>query len=72
MSNQLWSLSWSKKQNCFHIEPLADLVRKNASAFINERTINDYHLVCIGSRDDCDEFSRAHRQLLVKRERADD
>ena len=69
MSNQLWSLSWSKKQNCFHIEPLSDLVKHNVRAFAEGGVLNDYHPVCIGSREECEVFSRTYRSLLREREK---
>lgn len=68
MSSQQWSLAWSKKQNCFHIEPLSELLKKNRRALLDGCSLNDYHIVCAGTREQCEEFSRAHHQLLSKRD----
>jgi hypothetical protein len=68
MSDKAWSLVWSRKQNCFHIEPLQELLKKNKRAFFDGFALNDYHLICVGTRDQCEEFSRANRQILSERD----
>ena len=42
-------LLWSKQQNCFHIEPMSQLLMKNLRAFVNEKSLNDYHLIGTGT-----------------------
>lgn len=47
---ELWALLWSKKANCFHVEPL----ERTASAgrvFFRSNGTNDYLLLSFGSYD---------------------
>lgn len=69
MNHEIWALLWSKKQNCFHIEPASELCKKNGRAMHGESDLNDYHPVHIGSRQACDIFADLNRDLLVRRER---
>lgn len=65
-----YALLWSRKQNCFHIEPFAELLEKNTRAFKAGRFINDYHPIYVGSRENCDKAAGNSRHLLIERESA--
>lgn len=69
MSCSQWVLLWSKRQNCFHIEPAQELVRKNAAAMHGDKTLNDYHPVFMGTRDQCNAQAESSRHLLMERDR---
>jgi len=68
MSTETWALLWSKQQNCFHIEPASDLFKKNVRAFHEDREINDYHPIHIGSREACEMAANFERYLLNERD----
>lgn len=63
-----WVLLWSRRQNCFHIEPAGELLEKNALAMVADRPINDYHPVYMGPREACERAAENSRHLLKKRE----
>ena len=63
-----WALLWSKRQNCFHIEPANELTKKNKQAMFDDKTLNDYHPVAIGSREFCERVASESRHLLMSRE----
>ena len=62
--NEIWTLLWSKKQKCFHIERASDLCCKNANAMYLIKDINDYHPVMIGTRAACDYAAAEWRWML--------
>ena len=68
MSIETWALLWSKKQNCFHIEPATALFSKNLRAMDENKTLNDYHVIHVGSREACDHLAADSRQMLQARE----
>lgn len=68
MTNSQWVLLWSKKQNCFHIEPAQDLFSKNFAAMCRDKQINDYHPVFMGPRESCEKAANHHRPMLSDRE----
>lgn len=49
----LWALLWSKRQNCLHIEPVADWLSKNRAAYRDECSLMDYHPIYIGDKEMC-------------------
>jgi precorrin-6B methylase 2 len=63
-----YALLWSKAQNCLHIETVVDLAHKNAKALAANQTLNDYHPIFIGSREDCDRLAERCRETLIKRD----
>ena len=70
MNKGIWVLLWSKKQNCFHIEPARELCKKNVRAMDSDLEINDYHPIYIGSRETCDMAADFNRWQLIERESA--
>lgn len=67
MSNETYALLWSKKSNCFHIEPLSSTVKTGLRFFRTDST-NDYLVIWIGSRDECGKQSDELRPMLRERE----
>lgn len=63
-----WALLWSKKQNCFHIEPAEELFKKNTKAMHEGRTLNDYHVIHVGDRAGCELVAGVNRPLLRNRD----
>lgn len=45
-------LLWSQSQCAFHIEPVADMLRENAAAFVEDRRM-DYVPIAVGSENGC-------------------
>lgn len=68
MTHEIWVLLWSKRQNCFHIEPAGELCRKNVNKMHSDGEINDYHPIHIGSREGCDRAADFNRGLLAERD----
>jgi hypothetical protein len=68
MSAETWALLWSKKQNCFHIEPATELFKKNVRAMHENRALNDYHPIHVGTRDACEKVADLNRYLLKERD----
>lgn len=68
MKNEIWVLLWSKRQNCFHIETVDELCRKNTGKMHEDGVINDYHPIHIGSREVCEGFAKFNRGLLAERD----
>lgn len=63
-----YALLWSKRSNCFHIEPLTDTVRKGRTFFLTNSS-NDYLLIGLGSREEVDAAADAMRPYMVQRDR---
>lgn len=63
-----YALLWSKRSNCFHVEPLTDTVAKGRRFFLGNMT-NDYLLIGLGSREEVDAAADAMRPYMVQRER---
>ena len=62
-----FALLWSKRGNCFHIEPL-EVTAKNGRRFFAECKTNDYLLVFFGSLDACYVEADSLRPVLLERE----
>ena len=67
MSNDTYALLWSKKSNCFHIEPLHDTVVKGLRFFRAQQT-NDYLVIGIGTHDECSAKADELRPTLTERD----
>ena len=67
MSTETHALLWSKKGNCFHIEPLTDTAKKGRTFFLTNST-NDYLVIAIGTRDECGAKADELRPVLRERE----
>ncbi len=59
-------LEWSKKSNCFHIQPLETLLARNQECFIKNKT-NDYILLMVGEKEMCHNMADNHRWRLSDR-----
>jgi len=62
------ALLWSKRQNCFHIEPLRQLLAKNLAAFFAEKQLNDYHLIGTGTDEEVRQMAEQMRPILTERD----
>lgn len=67
MSNETYALLWSKKSNCFHIEPLQDTVA-NGLRFFRAQQTNDYLVIGIGTHDECSAKADELRPALRERD----
>ncbi|MBL7090812.1 hypothetical protein [Acidovorax sp.] len=67
MSTEPHALLWSKKSNCFHIEPLQTTV-DNGLRFFRSNSTNDYLVIAIGTRDECGAKADELRPVLRERE----
>ena len=67
MGNDTYALLWSKKSNCFHIEPLQDTVAKGLRFFRAQQT-NDYLVIGIGTHDECSAMADELRPTLTERD----
>lgn len=63
-----YALLWSKRSNCFHVEPLTETVDKGRRFFLSD-TANDYLLIGLGTRDKVSETADALRPYMVARDR---
>lgn len=59
-------LEWSKKSNCFHIQPLSDMLASNQRLFI-ENIGGDYIVIMAGSKEACHTMADSHRDRLLFR-----
>lgn len=64
-----WVLLWSKRQNCFHIQPAQKLFETNTEAMKLGKALNDYHPVFMGTLDQCKTAADNSRHLLMGRAR---
>lgn len=62
-----YSLCWSHKRHQFHIDPLRVLLQRNRQAYSADVELNDYHLIFIGSRQECEQAAHAARGTLQAR-----
>lgn len=66
MQNEIYSLLWSKKANCFHIEPLSQAAKSGMQFLLQEKT-NDYLLVAYGSWDEMSGKADDLRPIIAQR-----
>lgn len=69
MKPETHALLWSKKSNCFHIELLADTVKKGRTFFLTNST-NDYLVIGIGTYEEVSQSADALRPHVRSREAA--
>ena len=68
-TDQLWVLEWSQSQNALHIQPLEKTLAFNRRLYANDtKCINDYRVLHVGSRDECEAMANSCRQTLRARE----
>lgn len=70
MTDQMWVLLWSKRQNCLHLEPVAKWLSKNRTAYRDDADLTDYHPLYIGDKATCEQTANAVRGTLREREAA--
>ena len=66
--HETYVLEWSKAQNCLHVQPAARLAETNLVAFMKNRGLNDYHVLIVGSREECERCAERLRHRLIERE----
>lgn len=62
------ALLWSKSQNCFHVEDLAETVETNLLTFVMNGEINDFHPIAFGTEEQVRLIAEKYRPLLQTRE----
>lgn len=63
-TENLWTVQWSEKQQCFHVDQLDRLLTDNLRKFIEVNQYNDWALIAImPSR------SEAHKVVGILREK---
>lgn len=68
-TKDLWVLEWSQRQNMFHVQPLSKTLSFNRSLYAHNRpTSNDYRVLLVGTRADCQATADAARHTLHERE----
>lgn len=67
MNNQ-WSLLWSKRQNALHIETLDTALSKNRNLYRDDRYINDYIPIFVGTKEECHAAADNCRKTMAERQ----
>lgn len=68
-TKDLWVLEWSQRQNVFHVQPLVRTLAFNRNLYArNQPTNNDYRVLLVGTRDECQATADAARNTLRERE----
>lgn len=66
MSDKQYVLEWSKKANCFHIQPIENTLASNQKCFIEERS-HDYLILMVGNHDAVCDMADSWRDRLIDR-----
>lgn len=69
MTNDLFALLWSRRQNALHVEPLERTLSLNRTAYRDNQPINDYHPIYVGTQDECLKTADAVRSTIASREK---
>lgn len=64
--NDTFALLWSRKSNCFHIEPLTETCRSGMRFFFQD-VRNDYLLLAVGTGDDMHQQAEKLRPIVTER-----
>jgi hypothetical protein len=64
MNDEIYVLEWSRSQLQFHVQRLADLITWNRSAYRDDRALNDYHILHMGTRSECEDVAQSCRPTL--------
>jgi len=67
MDNELWVLEWSQKTNNFHIQKLKYTLANNQLGFMENRPLNDYHVLFVGEKEACHQMAENQRSKLKDR-----
>ena len=66
MTEPQYALERSKKQNTFHIHPLAEAVYAATTTFVIDGD-NDYRIIHVGLKEECHQRADALRGFLQER-----
>lgn len=64
MTDELCVLEWSQKQSQFHIQAARHMLKRHREAYREDEALNDYHVLHIGSRTECEQVANACRNTL--------
>ncbi len=67
-AENLFVLEWSKQQNCLHIQPAMRTLKEHLKCFFKDEKPNDYHVLVIGTRAECEEVASRVRKTIVARD----
>jgi hypothetical protein len=65
---EIWVLEWSKEQNYFHVDRAEWMCTENFNYFLQDRKLNDYHVIFVGTREEVDKMADKHRSMLFERD----
>ena len=69
-TSELWVLEWSQRQNALHIQQIHKTLDFNRKLYVdNKKAANDYRVVHIGSRADCEAMAASCRQTMEARDK---
>lgn len=67
-TDALWVLEWSQRQNAFHTQPLDKTLSFNRRLYAEDKNcMNDYRVIHVGAKDECEAMAQACRQTLRDR-----
>lgn len=70
-TENLWVLEWSQRQNAFHIQRLDKTLSFNRNLYAeNKNCMNDYRVIHVGQKAECEAMADACRHTLRDREPA--
>jgi hypothetical protein len=64
MIEELYVLEWSQKTSNFHIQAARHLMSRNRAAYRDNTPLNDYHVIHIGTRGECEGVANSCRSTL--------
>jgi hypothetical protein len=69
MNSELWALEWSHRANVFHVQRLDEALSFNRRLYQeNTATTNDYRILLMGTKDECENAAEGSRHTLQERE----
>lgn len=63
----LYVLEWSKKQGMPHVQRLTETLSANRRAYMDDKVVNDYIPIAVGTMDELLDAAEAMRPTLIKR-----
>lgn len=64
MIEDLYVLEWSQKTSNFHIQAARHMMYRNRIAYRDNTPLNDYHVIHIGTRGECEGVANSCRNTL--------
>jgi hypothetical protein len=64
MTEEIYVLEWSQKTSNFHIQAARHLMSRNRIAYRDNTPLNDYHVIHIGTRGECEGVANSCRSTL--------